>query len=282
MKIIRSISELRAALAPLRTAGKRIGFVPTMGFFHEGHLSLMRQSKAQCDVTVVSLFVNPTQFNDPKDLEKYPRNEKGDADMAASVGTDILFAPDTKEMYPDGTSTRVTVQGISAPLEGASRGASHFDGVATVVTKLFNIVQPDVAFFGQKDAQQVLVVKKMVRDLDQPVAIVVCPTVREADGLAMSSRNARLKPEERGKALALRAGLLAAKSALAKGERSAKTVENIGRRAMEAHGVSPEYFAAVPAGTLLSMEQLSGEVLLAVAARVGEVRLIDNELVNLG
>src|SRR3954464_9520832 len=145
MKIIRRIAELRSELAASRKAGKRIGFVPTMGFFHEGHLSLMRASKSRCDVTVVSLFVNPTQFNDPKDLEKYPRNEKADAAMAESAGADILFAPDAAEMYPQGASTKVTVQGISAPLEGASRGASHFDGVATVVTKLFNIVQPDLA-----------------------------------------------------------------------------------------------------------------------------------------
>ena len=282
MKIIRTIAELRAALLPLRRAGKRIGVVPTMGFLHDGHRSLMRASVAACDVTVLTLFVNPTQFNDPKDLEAYPRDEKKDAAMAESAGVDFLFAPDAGEIYPDGYSTTVAIRGLTEPLEGASRGVGHFDGVTTVVTKLFNIVQPDVAFFGQKDAQQALVVRKLVRDLDLPVRIEVCPTVREPDGLAMSSRNVRLKPGQRPQALALRAGLQAAAKALSAGERRANVVENAGRAAMEALGVKPEYFAAVPAGTLLSEDTLQGDVLIAVAARVGDVRLLDNEIVNLG
>lgn len=282
MNVVRTIAELRAALDPLRRGGRTIGLVPTMGFFHEGHRSLMARSKATCDVTVVTLFVNPTQFNDPKDLEAYPRDEAKDLALAEGAGVDFLFAPDAREMYPAGHSTVVSIRGITEPLEGARRGTGHFDGVSTIVTKLFNIAQPDVAFFGQKDAQQALVVKKLVRDLDIPVRIEVCPTVREADGLAMSSRNVRLKGDDRKRALALRAGLEAARRAIAAGERRASAVEEAGRTAMRAMGVEPEYLAAVPAGTLLSEGDLRGEVLIAVAARVGDVRLIDNEIVNIG
>ena len=281
MKIIRTVAELRAALQPLRRAGKSIGVVPTMGFLHEGHRSLMQASVKACDVTVLTVFVNPTQFNDPRDLEAYPRDEKRDAAMAEAAGVDFVFAPAVKEMYPDGASTTVTMRGITEPLEGASRGVGHFDGVTTVVTKLFNIVQPDVAFFGQKDAQQALVIRKLVRDLDMPIRIEVCPTVRESDGLAMSSRNVRLKPAERPQALSLQAGLKAAREAISAGERRARVVEDAGRKAMAALGIKPEYFAAVPAGTLLSRETLEGEVLIAVAARVGDVRLIDNEIVRI-
>jgi pantoate--beta-alanine ligase len=282
MKILRTIAELRGALVPLRLAGKSVGLVPTMGYFHEGHRSLMTRSKSTCDITVVTLFVNPTQFNDPKDLDAYPRDEKNDAAIAEGAGVDFLFAPEAREMYPIGYATTVSVRGVTEPLEGASRGVAHFDGVTTVVAKLFNIVQPDFAFFGQKDAQQALVVRKMVGDLDMPVRVEVCPTVRESDGLAMSSRNVRLKPGDRRRALSLRAGLDAARKAIAGGEWRASAVEKAGRDAMEAMGVKPEYFAAVPAGTLLSMETLEGEVLLAVAARVGDVRLIDNDIVRIG
>ena len=165
MKIVRTVADLRAALAGSRGAGKTIGFVPTMGWFHEGHLSLMSRARADCDVVVVSLFVNPAQFNDPKDLQAYPRDEARDARMAEGERVDVLFAPDAKEVYPDGHTTTVTVGAIAAPLEGQSRGASHFAGVATVVAKLFNMVQPTVAYFGQKDAQQALVIQQMVRDL---------------------------------------------------------------------------------------------------------------------
>jgi pantoate--beta-alanine ligase len=282
LRMTRTIAELRAALAPFRKSGKTIGLVPTMGFLHEGHRSLMRASVEACDVTVLTLFVNPTQFNDPKDLEAYPRDEQRDAKMAEAAGVDFLFAPGVEEMYPAGASTTVVLRGITEPLEGAARGVGHFDGVTTIVAKLFNIAQPDVAFFGQKDAQQALVIRKMVRDLDMPIRIQVCPTVREPDGLAMSSRNVRLKPSERPKALALRAGLEAALKIISAGERRAAAVEKAGREAMAAHGVTPEYFAAVPAGTLLSREMLEGEVLIAVAARVGDVRLIDNEIVRIG
>lgn len=281
MKVIRRIQELRDTLTAARASGRTIGFVPTMGSFHEGHLSLMRRSRADCDVTVVSLFVNPTQFNDPHDLEAYPRDEARDVSLAAAEHVDVLFAPDVAEMYPRGYSTTVSVGGVSEPLEGAARGASHFAGVATIVSKLLNIVQPTVAYFGQKDAQQALVVRKLVRDLHFPVRIEVCPTIRESDGLAMSSRNIRLGKADRVRALALRAGLDAALAAIRSGERRASVVEAAGRAAMTARNVDPEYFAAVAADSALSFDTLHGEILLAVAARVGDVRLIDNELVHI-
>jgi pantoate--beta-alanine ligase len=282
VKIVRTIAEMQGELAKLRLMGKSVGVVPTMGYFHQGHRALMQRSKATCDITVVTLFVNPTQFNDPKDLETYPRDEKSDASIAEGAGVDYLFAPSAAEMYPDGYATTVAIRGITEPLEGAARGVGHFDGVTTVVAKLFNITQADVAFFGQKDAQQALVIRKMVLDLDMPVRIDVVPTVREPDGLAMSSRNVRLDPADRPKALALRAALDAAKQAIGAGERRSVAIERVGRAAMAARGVEPEYFAAVPAGTLLSKEMLEGEVLIAVAARVGDVRLIDNEIVCIG
>ena len=280
MRIIREIAELRVALESHRRNGASIGLVPTMGFFHEGHLSLMRRARVDCDVVVVSLFVNPTQFNDAADLEAYPRDEARDAAIAQSGGVDVLFAPDASEMYKNDASTTIAVGGVSESLEGESRGPGHFRGVATVVAKLFNIVQPTVAYFGQKDAQQALIVRRMVRDLDFPVRIEVCPTIREPDGLAMSSRNVRLAPAARAQALALRRGLDAAVAAIASGERNAARIEGRGRQAMEALGVEPEYFAVVSAATLAPVRSLSGEILLAVAARVGGVRLIDNEIVG--
>jgi pantoate--beta-alanine ligase len=251
-----------------------------MGFFHEGHLSLMRRARADCAIVVVSLFVNPTQFNDPADLATYPRDEARDAEMAEGAGVDVLFAPNAAEMYPTGFATTVVVGGASEPLEGASRGPDHFRGVATVVAKLFNIVQPTVAYFGQKDAQQALVIRRMARDLDFPLRVEVCPTVREPDGLAMSSRNVRLSPAARAQSLALKRGLDAGAAAIADGERNSATVEQRGREAMSSLGVEPEYFAVVSAETLAPVTPLVGEILLAVAARVGGVRLIDNQLVR--
>jgi pantoate--beta-alanine ligase len=281
MRIIRRIQELRDALVEPHNAGHSIGLVPTMGWFHDGHLSLMRRARADCDVTVVTLFVNPKQFNDPRDLDAYPNDEQRDAAMADGEGIDLLFVPSAEEMYPHGHSTTLTVGEISEPLEGQARGASHFTGVATIVAKLFNIVQPTVAYFGQKDAQQTLVVRKLVRDLNVPVRIEVCPTIREPDGLAMSSRNLRLAPADRARAVALRAGLDASLDAIRRGERRASAVESAGCEAMRARGVEPEYFAAVPAETLLPFDTLIGEILLAVAAHVGDVRLIDNEIVQI-
>lgn len=280
MRIVRAIDELRGVLEPRRREGARVGLVPTMGYFHEGHLSLMRRAREGCDLVVVSLFVNPTQFNDPADLEAYPRDETRDAAMAQSAGVDLLFAPDAREMYSRDATTAVIVGGVSESLEGESRGPGHFRGVATVVAKLLNIVQPQVAYFGQKDAQQVLVIRRMVRDLDFPARIEVCPTVREPDGLAMSSRNVRLSATARAQALALKHGLDAAAAAIARGERDTSKVEQRAREEMKMFRVEPEYFAVVSSETLGPLRTLSGEVLLAVAAKVGGVRLIDNLLVD--
>ena len=280
MTLVRTIAELRELLDSPRQDGARIGLVPTMGYFHEGHLSLMRRARIECEVVVVSLFVNPTQFNDRADLEAYPRDEERDAAMAASVGVDYVFAPPVEEMYPEPGATTVVIGGVTEPLEGAARGPGHFRGVATVVAKLFNIVQPQVAYFGQKDAQQALVIRRMTRDLDFPIRIEVCPTVREPDGLAMSSRNVRLSPDTRAQALALRRGLDAAVAAIRGGERDAARVERLGREAMASLGVEPEYFALVSADTLAPEYRLAGETLIAIAAKVGGVRLIDNEIVR--
>jgi pantoate--beta-alanine ligase len=280
LRIVRAIAELRDALDEPRRRGVRIGLVPTMGYFHEGHLSLMRRARADMDIVVVSLFVNPAQFTDTADLDAYPRDESRDRDLAGGAGVDLLFAPLVEEMYPSGFSTTVTVSGISEPLEGLSRGAAHFRGVATIVAKLLNVVQPTAAYFGQKDAQQALVVRRLTRDLDFPVRIEICPTVREPDGLAMSSRNVRLAPPARARAIALRRGLDAATRAVAAGERDAARVVARARAAMRELEVDPEYFAVVSAETLAPATTIAGELLIAVAARIGGVRLIDNEIVR--
>jgi pantoate--beta-alanine ligase len=280
MNLVRTIAELRAELDPVRRAGKSIGFVPTMGYFHDGHASLMRRARATCDWVVVSLFVNPTQFNDPNDLTVYPRDEARDADVARREGVDHLFAPSAAEIYPAGFATAVTVAGVTEPMEGATRGTAHFAGVATVVAKLFNIVQPDTAFFGQKDAQQALVVRRMARDLDMPVRIEVCPTIREPDGLAMSSRNVRLTAAARQQALALSAGLAAAERAVSGGERDTRAVATVARAAMHQRGVEPEYLEIVSTETMARVERIDGEALLAIAAHVDGVRLIDNVILH--
>jgi pantoate--beta-alanine ligase len=280
MQILRTVEEARNAVRVARDGGLTVGFVPTMGALHDGHLSLLRRAREDCGYVVISVFVNPTQFNDPSDLAAYPRNEAADAAMARDTGVDLFFAPDAKEMYPPGFATTVTVGGLSEPLEGAVRGPGHFRGVATVVTKLFNVVRPDVAYFGQKDAQQAVIIRRMVRDLDLPLRVEVCPTVREPDGLAMSSRNVRLDPTDRVRALALRRGLDAAEAAIIGGARDATTVMRMASDTMRTHGVDPEYFAIVSADTLQPMERIAGNVLVAVAARVGPVRLIDNVLVR--
>ena len=280
MRILRTLAEMHAQSEAWRREGKRIGFVPTMGAFHEGHLSLMRQAGERCDVVVTSLFVNPAQFNEASDLAAYPRNEADDAEMAAAAGVEVLFAPTADEMYPTGFATMIAVGGLEDVLEGAMRGPQHFRGVATVVTKLFNIVAPHDAFFGQKDAQQVAVIKRMVVDLALPVEIVVCDIVRESDGLAMSSRNVRLKGEDRTRALALWRGLQAARSIYDRGERQAAKISAAGREAMMTDGIEPEYFAVVDNGNLNPLDIAGGEVLVAVAARVGPVRLIDNIVIR--
>ena len=280
MKIIRTGREMRAQSDAWHRDGKRVGFVPTMGAFHAGHLSLMQRARNECDCVVVSLFVNPTQFNEASDLAAYPRNEETDASMARAAGVDVLFAPTAEDMYPAGFATTIAVAGIEDVLEGAMRGPQHFRGVATVVSKLINVVGPDVMYLGQKDAQQVAVIKRMVTDLALPTEIAVCTTMRESDGLAMSSRNVRLHDEDRKRALALRHGLDAAMSAITAGERDAKKVEHAGREAMSRLDIAPEYFAVVDASSLAPLSILAGNVLIAVAARVGPVRLIDNESVE--
>jgi pantoate--beta-alanine ligase len=279
MRTVRTIEDLRAELRPARMGGRTIGLVPTMGAFHAGHVSLMERARQATDVVVVSLFVNPTQFAPTEDLSAYPRDEQRDAELAAAAGVDVLFAPPLDQVYPDGFQTTVTVGALAQPLEGAQR-PGHFDGVATVVTKLLNMVGPDVAFFGQKDAQQALVVRRVVRDLDMPVQIEVCPTVRESDGLAMSSRNAYLAPAERERAVALRRALDAAEAAVAAGERDASALATVARGAMEPYGVEPEYLALVAADSLHPVDRIEGDVLLALAARVGRARLIDNSLIT--
>jgi pantoate--beta-alanine ligase len=282
MKIVRTVGVLRQEVATARVAGNRIGLVPTMGAFHDGHLSLMRRARERCGFVVVSLFVNPTQFNERSDLERYPRDERRDAAMAESAGVDVLFAPLVEEVYPDGFATTVDVSGVSEPLEGAMRGTAHFRGVATVVAKLFNMAQPDDAFFGQKDAQQALLIRRMARDLDFPVYVEVCPTVREADGLAMSSRNALLDASSRQRATALSRALFAIERAVANGERDAGHALGAGREILAREGIEPEYLAAVAADTLAPVTTITGETLVPIAARVGNVRLIDNVTVRPG
>ena len=280
MRTLRTIPEVRAHVAAARAAGRSIGLVPTMGAFHAGHEALIRAAREACDEVVVSLFVNPAQFDDAGDLDAYPRTEGSDAAIAAGRGVDVLFAPPVGEIYPDGFATRVRVAGLSSVWEGANRGPEHFEGVCTVVCKLFNIVAPDVAYFGQKDAQQVVVIRRMVRDLDIPVRLHVVSTVREPDGLALSSRNVRLAGEDRARATALRRGLEAAETILVAGDSDPARAEAAGRAAMRAAGVEPEYFAVVDPDTLERVEQVDGRVLVVVAARVGPARLIDNVLIE--
>jgi pantoate--beta-alanine ligase len=280
MRTVRAVSELRAALAPDRRAGHTIGLVPTMGALHEGHLSLIRRARSHCDVVVVSLFVNPSQFDEHADLDRYPRREREDADLAAAAGANILFAPPVREVYPPGFATSVEVLGVTDRLEGEARGEAHFRGVSTVVTKLLCMVQPEVAYFGQKDAQQVVVIRQLVADLNLPVRVEVCPTVRETDGLAMSSRNALLDPDERERALALHAALRAASELLSAGERSAEALLRATAKTMAGFDVEPEYLAIVDPDTFEPLDRLDRPGLLVLAARVGTIHLIDNTLLT--
>jgi len=282
MKTIRAVRELREALAPERRAERSIGLVPTMGYLHDGHLALLRRAREQCDVVVMSLFVNPAQFGPAEDLEGYPRDEARDAALAEAEGVDVLFAPPAEEVYPPGFDTAVTVAGLTDVLDGASeqRGREHFAGVTTVVTKLLNMAAPEVAYFGQKDAQQALVIRKLVRDLDIPVRIEVCPTVRDADGLALSSRNAYLSPADRDRALGLSRALRAAEAEVAAGRLDATTVLSAARAQLDAHGIDPEYLELRSAADLSPAERVNGSTLLAVAARMGRARLIDNTILG--
>jgi pantoate--beta-alanine ligase len=279
MKVTRTVAETRTLLTPHRRSGATIGLVPTMGAFHDGHLALMRAARTEADVVVVSLFVNPTQFGENEDLSAYPRDFDRDRSLAAAEGVDLLFAPDVSEVYPDDFDTTVSVRGVADTLEGQAR-PGHFDGVATVVTKLFNMVGPDVAWFGQKDAQQALVISKLVRDLNIPVRVEVAPTVREADGLAMSSRNAYLEGADRERATALSRALRAAEREVAAGHVDARAVLAAARAELDAAGVEPEYLELRSAHDLSPAERVNGNTLLAVAARVGRARLIDNTMLG--
>ncbi|MBA3263825.1 MAG: pantoate--beta-alanine ligase [Thermoleophilaceae bacterium] len=282
MRTIRTVHELREVLAPARPAGRSIGLVPTMGFLHDGHIALLRRAREQCDVVVVSLFVNPAQFGPGEDLEAYPRDEARDAALAEAEGVDVLFAPPAEEVYPPGFGTSVTVAALTEVLDGApeQRGSEHFAGVTTVVTKLLSMAGPDVAYFGQKDAQQALVIRKLVRDLDIPVRIEVCPTVRDPDGLALSSRNAYLSPAERDRALGLSRALRAAEAEVAAGRLDAAGVLSAARAQLDAHGIDPEYLELRSAADLSPADRVNGSTLLAVAARVGRARLIDNTILG--
>jgi pantoate--beta-alanine ligase len=284
MRVLRTKAELREALGEARRQRRRIGLVPTMGSFHDGHLSLMRSARRDCDLVVVSLFVNPTQFGPGEDLEAYPRDEQGDVETAEREGVDLVWAPQAEEVYPEGFGTAVEVDArLTGVLEGAPehRGPSHFRGVTTVVAKLFNAVQPDVAYFGRKDAQQAVVIERMVRDLDFPVEIEVLPTVREPDGLAMSSRNAYLSGEERRRAQALARALRAADDAARRGEQSTAVLTEIVKSELRSAGIEPEYVEARDAEDLSPVAELNGRpVLVAVAAQVGQARLIDNVVID--
>ena len=275
MQTITTIAELREALGPIRLAGKTIGLVPTMGAFHEGHLTLMRRSRADNDCTAVTLFVNPTQFNDPEDYDKYPRDTDRDASLAAAVGVDFLFVPPPSEIYSKDFDTVVVVRGLSDRLEGKSR-PGHFQGVATVVTKLLNIVGADRAYFGEKDWQQLQVILRLTADLDIPTTIVPVPIVREPDGLAMSSRNVRLTREQRRAALVLSSALSGAQSLADTGVTAVDRISSWLRRTIEAEALAKvDYALIVDPETLQEIETIDGSAIALVAATFGKVRLID-------
>jgi len=278
MQLISSAAEITALSKAAHHAGKRIGFVPTMGALHPGHLSLVRAARTQSDVVIASIFVNPAQFGPMEDFTKYPRSLETDSAMLAAGGCDYLFHPSVDEMYPKDADTWVTVEALSRKLDGHSR-PGHFRGVTTVVSKLFNIVQPDFAFFGQKDAAQVVIVTKMVRDLNFPVQIVVCPIVREADGLAMSSRNAYLSPAQRKQATVLSRSLMRVQMLADQGEHSSAALLAAAKQIMaEEPSIKLDYFEVVSATTLDPVLDISGGALVAVAAYFGTTRLIDNLL----
>ena len=276
MEVVREIGEVRRLLEPARRVGKSIGFVPTMGYLHEGHLSLIEKARAENDRVVVSIFVNPTQFGPGEDSQRYPRDLPRDLDLCARAGVGLVFTPEPSEMYPAGFQTRVEVESLSQGLCGGSR-PGHFRGVATVVAKLFAIVQPDRAYFGEKDAQQLRVIQRMTMDLSLPVRIVPVPTLRESDGLAMSSRNVYLGAEERRAALVLYRALMLARDLTAAGMRQAAEIK---RRMFSLIKAEPmarlDYLAIVDSETLVPVEELQKPVLIALAVYIGKTRLIDN------
>jgi pantoate--beta-alanine ligase len=284
MRIARNRAELRTELGDLRSPDRTVGLVPTMGALHEGHLALLQAARKRCDVVVMSLFVNPAQFGPAEDLDAYPRDEPRDLELAEAEGVDLVYAPDADEVYPPGFASSVAVEGeLTDVLDGdpLQRGPDHFRGVTTVVTKLFNSVRPHAAFFGQKDAQQAIVIRRMATDLDFDVEIVVVPTVREPDGLAMSSRNAYLDADDRGRAAALSRALRAVEEAVAAGESATSRALDAGLGELNLAGIEPEYLEARDADTLAPAESFNGRaVLVAVAARVGNARLIDNTVIG--
>ncbi len=278
MRVCETIEDMRSLCRATRAGGKRLGFVPTMGALHEGHLSLVRAARAACDIVAASIFVNPMQFGPNEDLAKYPRTFARDRELLGKESVELLFAPSVEEMYPAGAVTWVTVEGLSGKLDGRSR-PGHFRGVTTVVAKLFHIVEPDAAFFGQKDAAQVAIIRRMAHDLNFPIEIVACPIVREADGLAMSSRNAYLDPQQRQQALVLHRALMRVKKSWKAGERSSSRLADGGREEIATEkAVRLDYFEIADPGTLDPIDNVSSAALVAVAAFVGPTRLIDNIL----
>jgi pantoate--beta-alanine ligase len=281
-RVISYVPELRAAIAALRRAGKRIGLVPTMGALHEGHLSLVRASKSECDATVVSIYVNPSQFGPNEDFSKYPRTLEADLELLASCGTELVFTPQNADMYPMGFASWVEIGAVAEPLEGQCR-PGHFRGVATVVLKLFNLVQADVAYFGQKDYQQAAVIRRMVADLNVPIEVRICPIVREPDGLAMSSRNRYLSPAARRRALALWRSLTRAGELVAAGERDAKKiVAEMRQIILTADDARIDYVAVVDPETLQHVESVGDSALALLAVKIENTRLIDNCLLVRG
>ncbi len=277
MRTVRDLPALRHAVGEARSEGRRIGFVPTMGALHEGHLSLVRRAKAECGFAVVSIFVNPLQFAPDEDFERYPRRAEEDAALLRPAGTDLLYAPSHASFYPPDFSTSVEVARVTDGGEGAAR-PGHFRGVTTVVAKLFLQVGPDVAYFGRKDLQQTAVIRRMVRDLDFPLRVVVCDTIREADGLAMSSRNAFLSSEQRVRAAALSRALFHARDRAASGQTDAKRLEEETREELESAGLPVDYVELVETATMARAEVAGPGAALAAAVRVGKTRLLDNVL----
>jgi len=280
MEVINTIEKVRVIIAGAKSAGKSVGFVPTMGALHEGHFSLIRAARQHCGFVVVSIFVNPTQFGPGEDIDKYPRPFDADIKACRDLGVDVVFAPTDQQMYPQKNLTWVNVEKLSTPLCGKSR-PGHFRGVAVVCAKLFNIVQPDIAFFGQKDAQQAIIVQRMVADLNMPLKIVVCPTIREIDGLAMSSRNRYLTPKGRKDAVLLYAALQKAEVFIAAGQReSSELISEMEKILKISRQIKIEYISIVDARTLNELDKVKGKVLIALAVKIGQARLIDNIVVD--
>ncbi len=276
-RVVRTRADLREALAD---APRPLGLVTTMGWLHEGHRALMRRARDESATTVVTIFVNPRQFNEPSDYTRYPRNEAHDIAICESEGVDIVFAPDVEEVYPPGFDTVVSVGAVSEPLEGAAR-PGHFDGVATVVAIIFGLVGADRAYFGQKDAQQVMVIRQMARDLALPTEVVSCPTIREPDGVAMSSRNVHLSNEERAAAAVLRRALIAARDAWSDGERSGEVLRATMRDVLATEPLAKvEYVSVADGRTFVELDRVDGPALASLAVGFGETRLIDNEILD--